>query len=260
MPGQGATERRPGLDTPRGRREHSRAVNVILLEPSDFVTETRVRLSGRRLAHVREVCRSAAGDELRVGLIGGKLGTARVLEVDESRLELDVALDRAPPAALPFTLVVALPRPPTLRKLLQQATAMGVKRFVLLHTRRVEKSYWQSRGLAPEALRHQLCLGLEQAGDTVLPEVETERRFRPFAEDRLPDLARQGTALLADPDSSAPCPREPGPATLIVGPEGGFVPFEVERLVAAGARPVGLGVRRLRVETAVVALLARLTG
>ena len=235
-------------------------MNVILLEPSDFVSETRVRLSGRRLAHVREVCRSAPGDELRVGLIGGKLGTARVLGLDERRLELEVALDRAPPAPLPFTLVVALPRPPTLRKLLQQATAMGVKRFVLLQARRVEKSYWQSSGLAPGALRRQLLLGLEQAGDTVLPAVETERRFRPFAEDRLPNLAREAPALLADPESLAPCPRDPGPATLIVGPEGGFVPFEVERLVAAGARPVGLGVRTLRVETAVVALLARLAG
>jgi RsmE family RNA methyltransferase len=134
---------------------------------------------------------------------------------------------------------------------------MGVKRFVLLHSRRVEKSYWQSKGLEPEALRRQLLLGLEQARDTILPEVQTERRFRPFAEDRLPG---SGPALLADPDSPEPCPRAAGPLTLIVGPEGGFVPFEVERLVAAGARPIGLGARVLRVETAVVSLLARLAG
>ena len=44
---------------------------------------------------------------------------------------------------------------------------------------------------------------------------------------------------------------------LVVGPEGGFVPRELETLAAAGARTVGLGPRALRVETAVVALLAR---
>ncbi|MGH8310922.1 MAG: RsmE family RNA methyltransferase, partial [Steroidobacteraceae bacterium] len=47
-------------------------------------------------------------------------------------------------------------------------------------------------------------------------------------------------------------------ATLVIGPEGGFLPDELERLDAAGATRVGLGARVLRVETAVVALLARL--
>lgn len=233
-------------------------MNLILLEPDDFAADDRVRLTGRRLEHVRKVCRSRPGDTLRVGLVDGPLGRGRVLALDREVLELQVVLDESPPAPLPVTLVVALPRPPTLRKLLQQGTAMGVKRFVLLHSRRVEKSYWQSRGLEPAALRQQLMLGLEQAGDTLLPDVETERRFRPFAEDRLPAFA--GELLLADPESHQPCPAAKGPTTLLVGPEGGFVPFETERLLAAGARPVGLGERVLRVETAVVALLGRLTG
>ena len=233
-------------------------MNLILLEPEDFVSESRVRLSGRRLEHVREICRSSEGDSLRVGLIGGKLGTGRVLELSDRALALEVELDAAPPPALPVTLVVALPRPPTLRKVLQQATAMGVKHFVLLHSRRVEKSYWQSKGLEPDALRSQLMLGLEQAGDTVLPSVVRERRFRPFVEDRLTGLAAGRPILLADPDSSRPCPRAGGPVTLIVGPEGGFVRFEVELLVTGGAERVGLGARVLRVETAVVSLLSQL--
>ena len=47
-----------------------------------------------------------------------------------------------------------------------------------------------------------------------------------------------------------------GGGVLIVGPEGDFTSEEVETLVAAGARPVGLGPLRLRVETAAVAIMS----
>jgi len=123
----------------------------------------------------------------------------------------------------------------------------------------VEKSFWQSSGLAPAALREQALLGLEQARDTRLPRIELERRFRPFAEDRLASLSA-GPVLVAHPGAAEACPHAlAGPATLVVGPEGGFVDFELERLAAIGGRAVGLGSRALRVETAVTALLARLT-
>ena len=235
-------------------------MNVILLEAEDFLGDARVRIAGRRLRHVRDVLRARPGDRLRVGRLGGRLGSGRILELGGPEAVLDdVRLDTPPPEPLPVTLVVALPRPPSLRKVLQQATAMGVKEFVLLHTRRVEKSYWQSRGLEPDAVRHQLLLGLEQAVDTTLPQVSERRRFRPFVDDELPERAAAGPLLFADPEASAPCPQAgAGTTTLVVGPEGGFVPFERERLEAAGARGVALGPRVLRVETAVVALLARL--
>jgi len=234
-------------------------VNLILLGPEDFVSATRVRLSDRRLAHVRDVHRAGPGDTLRVGRVDGELGTGRVLSLDQGALELEVALDTAPPSPSPVRLLLALPRPPSLRKVLQQATALGVKEFWLLHSRRVEKSFWQSHGLEPDALRRQLLLGLEQAGDTIVPRIELRRSFRPFVEDELPALLSGSRGLVAHPESPRPCPRAlAGPVTLIVGPEGGFRSHEIDLLAAQGVEPVGLGERVLRVETAVVALLARL--
>jgi 16S rRNA (uracil1498-N3)-methyltransferase len=80
---------------------------------------------------------------------------------------------------LPVHLVLALPRPRMLARSLEHVTALGVKRITLLHTRRVEKSYWMSPELAPEKIRTHLVLGLEQARDTRLPEVSWRRASAP---------------------------------------------------------------------------------
>jgi len=234
-------------------------MNLILLFEADFVSPQRVRLAGRRLQHVVSVHRACAGDELRVGLVNAQMGTGVITSLTREALEMEVRLDQPPPPPLPVTLLLALPRPKSLRRVLQAATAMGVKRIVLMATWRVEKSFWDSPVLHPDALREQMVLGLEQARDTVLPEITLRRRFKPFAEDEVPDLARGTCGLLAHPPASQPCPRGVrGPVTLAVGPEGGFIPYEVELLQAHGFEAVSLGVRSLRVEHAVPALLARL--
>ncbi|MCA9714136.1 MAG: 16S rRNA (uracil(1498)-N(3))-methyltransferase [Myxococcales bacterium] len=235
-------------------------MNVILVEPADFVDARRVRLTDRRLTHVRKVHRAAVGDTLRVGQVDGALGRGRVVRLDREALELELELDEPPPPALDVTLVVALPRPPSMRKVLQQGTAMGVKRFVFVHCARTEKSYWTASALEPDAIRRDLLLGLEQARDTALPRVAFERRLAEFLAGRYEALARESLVLVAHPDAASPCPRAPTtPVTLVVGPEGGFIPSELERLERAGGRRVTLGPRILRVETATVALLARLS-
>ncbi len=235
-------------------------MNLILLLPDDGIdVHGRVRLRGRRLRHVLDVHRAAAGDELRVGLLGGGIGTGRVLQLTPDVLEMEVILDGLPPPPLPLALVLALPRPKALRRVLRTASAMGVKRIVLLNARRVEKSYWQSPFLESFALKEQLLLGLEQARDTVLPEILLRPLFKPFVEDELPELARNTVPLVAHPAAPAECPRNIGrPVTLAIGPEGGFIPYEVERLVGCGFLPISLSERILSTETAVPALLGRL--
>ncbi|MBO3277813.1 16S rRNA (uracil(1498)-N(3))-methyltransferase [Pseudomonas schmalbachii] len=234
-------------------------MNLLLLDDADFVAADRAVLRDRRLTHLHEVHRAESGDSLRVGRLGGLMGEGRLLRLERDEAELQLSFDQPPPAKLPITLLLALPRPKMLRRVLQTVAAMGVPRLVLLNSYRVEKSFWQTPFLEPTAIREQLILGLEQARDTVLPEVIIEKRFKPFVEDRLPAMATGSLGLIGHPGPWPACPRAvEQPVTLAIGPEGGWIPYEVDKLREAGLAPVQLGERILRVETAVTALLARL--
>lgn len=234
-------------------------MNLLLLEDADFVAADRVVLRDRRLKHMQEVHRAEVGDSLRVGRIGGMLGSAELLRLEAHEAELRITLDSAPPVKLPLTLLLALPRPKMLRRVFQTVATMGVPKVILLNSYRVEKSFWQTPFLEPQAIREQLILGLEQARDSVLPEIIIEKRFKPFVEDRLPELAKGTMGLVGHPGNFPACPRAVNEqVTLAIGPEGGWIPYEVDLLNKAGLQPVQLGERILRVETAVTALLARL--
>ncbi|MGU9851493.1 16S rRNA (uracil(1498)-N(3))-methyltransferase [Pseudomonas koreensis] len=234
-------------------------MNLLLLEEADFIAADRVVLRDRRLTHMQEVHRSEVGDSLRVGRINGLMGSAELLRLEAGEAELRVILDQPPPAKLPLTLVLALPRPKMLRRVFQTVATMGVSKVILVNSYRVEKSFWQTPFLEPEAIRENLILGLEQARDTVLPEVIIEKRFKPFVEDRLPAISEGTLGLVGHPGNYPPCPRALSePVTLAIGPEGGWIPYEIDLLGKSGLQPVQLGERILRVETAVTALLARL--
>lgn len=233
-------------------------MNLLLFEAAELEGD-RLRLADRRHRHLVEVLRAAPGDRVRVGQVGGLTGIGQILELDAHKAVLRVELDAPPPPPLPWVLILALPRPKMLGRILQAAASFGVEAIHLIHSARVEKSYWQSPKLAPRALRAELLLGLEQAGDTRLPELHCHRRFASFAGEVLPALAARRRALIAHPEAAAPCPAAlSDPLALAVGPEGGFLPEEVARFAAAGFSPVTLGPRVLRVETAVAALLGRL--
>ena len=233
-------------------------MNLVVLLPEDLVAPDRARLVGRRLAHVREVHRAGVGKELSVGLLNGAMGRGTVLSLDAEALELALVLDQEPPPKLPLTLVIAVPRPKVLNRVVAAATSLGAARIILLNAWKVEKAYWASPRMGPENLREQMLLGLEQAKDTVLPELRLARLFRPFVEDELPAMIGTGRALVAHPGAGGESGLRGEPLTLAIGPEGGWIEAELLSLYRAGLRPLDLGPRILRTETALATLVGRL--
>jgi len=234
-------------------------MNLVLLFQNDFIGDTgRVRLKGRRFTHIRDVLKSRVGDRLCVGIAGGNIGNGLITLLDDDVLEMEVTAECAPPQALPVTLILALPRPKVLRRVILSVVTMGVKRIVLINAYRVEKSYWKSPFLEKVEMDKKIILGLEQARDTGLPEIMMRPLFKPFIEDELPGIIYGSLSLIAHPGAAEACPREnKKPVTLAVGPEGGFIPYEIEKLILCGFTPVHLGCRILPIETAIPALLSR---
>ena len=233
-------------------------MNLLLLQSSQ-INGTEATVTGRQLEHLNSVHQVDVGSSVRVGEVNGLMGIGIVKAINIERAILDINLDTPAPAAIPLTLIMAMPRPKMLRRCLQSISSLGVKEIYLINSKRVEKSFWQTPFLLESAVEKELLLGLEQSRDTMLPTVHLRKLFKPFVEDELGELIADTCALVAHPSGSAPCPTGiEKPTTLIVGPEGGFVPYEIEKLKEIGVEAVTIGPRILRVETAVPALISRL--
>ncbi|TBV81798.1 MAG: 16S rRNA (uracil(1498)-N(3))-methyltransferase [Desulfobulbaceae bacterium] len=247
-------------------------MNIILLHP-DEVRSSSVILHDRRAEHIRKILGAKEGDRLRVGIIDGPMGSALVLGLSRHEVRLRVNCQDAPPVKIGTDLILALPRPIMLKRVLAQAAAMGVGRIMLINARRVEKSFFQASLLQPDRIQTALLQGLEQAMDTRLPVVSIHPRFRPFVEDQLPAIAvAYPLRLLGHPPAAAGSKLTSQAITglhapahahvtakrqlLAVGPEGGWVDFEVERFRQQGFNLFSPGPRILRVDTAVAVLLA----
>ncbi|MFM7652257.1 MAG: 16S rRNA (uracil(1498)-N(3))-methyltransferase [Vulcanococcus sp.] len=233
-------------------------MNIILLRGDDWVDGDCVVLRDHRAVHLREVLKPELGDGVRVGLLAGLCGEGVIEAIDPDGVRLRVQLADPPPPRHRFDIVLSLPRPKMLRRILRTAAEFGVENLHLINSARVEKSYWQSPLLRPEKLEAALLAGLERSRDTLAPRVHLHQRFRPFVEDVLPALCAGRPCWIADVGgTTALTDVPPVPAVVMIGPEGGFVPFELALAEQVIARRVHLGSRILSVDTALPAVLAQ---
>ncbi|MFH2122461.1 MAG: 16S rRNA (uracil(1498)-N(3))-methyltransferase [Pseudomonadota bacterium] len=241
-------------------------MNIILIEKPEIQGD-RVLLTDRRAKHLIKVLQVQSGDTVRVGIIDGPKGSARVVALCNKypfQVELEVQLTDELPDKPPVDLLLALPRPIMLRRIFSQAAALGVGTIFITHAQRVEKSFWNATLLNEEEYRPHLLQGLEQAVDTRVPEVFMYQQFKPFIEDVLPGrIGEYSHLLIAHPGSPATLKsvidEKPGRILLAVGPEGGWIDYELDRFAECGFVSFSLGERILKVDTAVVAIHGRLS-
>ncbi len=232
-------------------------MNIILFDQSEITPDNFLRLTDNRFEHIKNILKKECDDCIKVGEKNGKMGFARVHSICDSEVILSLELNDEPPVALPVTLVIALPRPHSFKKLLHTATVMGVKEIHLIKSWRVEKSYWSSPAITDKGIATVVDDALMQTRDTMAPQIYHHKKFKPFVEDELPTLMENRVTRLFHPsDSTEPFVVNKGEEYLfIIGPEGGFNEFEVDLFTEKGATFTSLGSRIQRVEQAVASIL-----
>ena len=235
-------------------------MNILLLPELDNEQTSFSITDLSQIKHVQQVLELKAGDSLKVGNLNGKLGTAVIEAVSDTQLKLgSLNLDTMPPSKLDLTVVLALPRPKVLRRLIMDMTAIGVAEIILVNSYRTDKSYWQSPMLS--RIDEFVTEGLQQGVDTIAPSIQLKKRFKPFVEDELSLWAKDRSLVVAHPYSPLSFNEyiEPAgvPQVLGIGAEGGWIDYEVGLLQDNGCQPVNIGSRILRTEAAVNALCGR---
>ena len=231
-------------------------MNLILVKREEICGE-RVRLEGRRFAHARDMLKIEAGKKVKLGVSGATRFVGQVERVGADFCEVALVAECGTLPRAGIDVLLALPRPKCLKRLLPQIAALGVGRLYITGAEKVEKNYWGSRFLEPEIFQPLLEEGLEQAGDTIAPEVVVARRLKPLLEDVIAAEYAEAVKLLAHPETETTNDnsRTANNTLIAVGPEGGWTEYELGMFGALGFKKVSLGPRILRTDTAVVALV-----
>lgn len=211
-------------------------------------------LQGPEAHHLAVVCRFREGDPVILFNGDGREYHAEILSVDRKSVALQVHEVLAPARELPFRLEVAAPMPKGDRGdfLIEKLTELGVTDFTPLRT---ERSVVHPRETKLERLQRTVIEASKQCGRNSLMQVHDLADWPEYLTPRPGELR-----LIADPLAAQSVTARGGQdVRLAIGPEGGFTPGEMTLALAAGWEGVTLGPRILRIETAALALAARLS-
>jgi len=248
-------------------------MNLLLFERGELKTDGyTIELQNKdpRSVHLRTILKASEESVFDAGIIDGEMGKARICSITAAGLQIEFSPEKESPELYPLVLLMGLARPPTVKKVLKEATALGVKEFILCGTDTGERSYRSSSVLKPESIKETLIEGAQQAVCTRLPAVTIEHSLRcalehfyppePGQEYRLIGLDNYEAELsLTDfwklqTDSGSSSVQKT--TVLAVGSERGWTDRERIRLRESGFTLASLGSRVLRTETASIAGLS----
>jgi 16S rRNA (uracil1498-N3)-methyltransferase len=216
-----------------------------------------ITLEGPEAHHLATVSRFRPGDEVCLFNGDGQEYSARIVHVKRREVALEVVTVGSPDRELAFALEVAAPMPKGDRGqfLIEKLTELGVTTFVPLICQR---SNTHPRDHKREKLDRYVIEASKQCGRNVLMKIEEPIAWTSHCRNGSVDDFR----VIAHPYDASPLSMHARSATtrIAVGPEGGFTDDEISLAIEHRWRPVNLGPRILRIETAAILLASILTG
>ena len=228
-------------------------MNRILIFDHDINQKNIVVKDSQVIEHIHYVLKAKKGDSLSLCLVNQTLATGIIRTIDEKQVKI-VIIRFEDGLTLPYKLEVAASRPPTMKKVLEHGTSLGVSHFSIFKAELSDKSYLQSHIYKTNEMEQFLSLGLAQSKSLYqLPtyEVALERKENDCTQKYFLSLTAKKTFAHEQIDFSKSI-------TLAIGPERGWTTWEEEYYLSMGYRPILIGETTLRVEIATFAALGQL--
>lgn len=208
---------------------------------------------GADAAHHAKVRRLAIGAPVTVRDGSGTTASGTVVRMAKQHLELEIDAPRCPSPLPPVHLLVPVADKERMLLLAEKATELGVTTWRPVLWRRSRSVAGRGEGtMFAQKVEARMIGAMLQSEGAWLP----QRFMESNAERAIAALPTEGTRLLLDPEGVPMASvAMKGPIVLAVGPEGGFEPDEIERLVEAGFQRVALAGGILRMETAAIVAL-----
>ena len=256
-------------------------MNLILFEQHEVVPDANdpesftatMPATDRRYIHCTTILKISSQSVVRVGIVGGHMYDARVVELTNECL--CIAFDKTnirptrPFSDMNISLILACPRPKVLGRLWPVFSQLGFRRVFLIKAARVEDNYFGSHWMQADCYKSLLIKGLEQAAvSTRLPEISLDKReldvflskrldiaFPPEKCNRFichPEDAPSGSLTTPEFDTSKE-------TVIALGPEGGWLDFEIAALRERGFVPVTCSSRVFTTDVALIALTSAIS-
>lgn len=238
-------------------------MNCVLFDKIDYIEPNIAQLSDRRFNHIKNVIKPILNQKLLSGDVNGKIGNSEIIELSEKYIKLKTLHVLDPPKKVSSKLIIGLPRPKNIGRIIESITSLGFSDIHFIHSYRVEKSFWTSKELSLDNINFHARLGLEQSIDTIVPQFHFHRYFKPFIEDIAPTLiadnhhakenwifhphmrmSESQNVANTSPDSNLP-------HIIAIGTEGGWIDYEVNEFKKINFTVKSLGPRVLKLEQAI---------
>lgn len=234
-------------------------MNLIILQENELLEDGTFRLGERKFLHIRDVLKASHDTTFKAGIFNSKIGTCKTLKIEKDHLVVSF-IDSNEPVPKPIlskvTVISALQRPQTIKKILQVSAACGVSEIKFFPADKSEKSYYQSPIWDPVNLENEIVLGLEQ-GRRIHPPVISKfyNKYEVIVNpDKLKIILDFNAPLMNTIESEL---KSSAGVELLLGPESGFTPEDRSYFVNKGFTEIRLSENILRSENALVYALSQ---